>query len=361
MLIAIIAFVLIFSLVVLVHELGHFYWARRAGVKVEEFGFGLPPRIWGKKRGDTIYSLNWIPFGGFVRLYGEGNEFQDDKQAFASKKPLSKLAIVIGGVAMNFLLGYVVMVIGFWAGMPPLVTPIEKYVTDPSLIESQVLVAGVLDNSVADKAGLKPGDIILSSGENKFSAPGDFKTYIQSQGFKPIKLLVDRGQETIPVTIVPARNAKGEAEIGVMLDRSVEKVSYIWWQVPWLAAQETVRTLWLVIISIAGFLYKLFTTASLPTEISGPVGIAKITADVVRMGLIRVMQFIIFLSINLGVINLVPFPGLDGGRLVFVLLEFIRKGKKLSGHIENTINGVGVALLVLLIVVVTYKDIVKLF
>jgi len=359
MFIAIVAFLLIFSLVVLVHELGHFYWARKTGVKVEEFGFGLPPRIWGKKRGDTIYSINWIPFGGFVRLYGEGSEFQNDKQAFAHKKPIAKLAIVVGGVVMNFVLGLVVMMIGFWSGMPPLATPVEQYVADSTRIESQVLVVGTVNDSAAIKAGLLPGDFIISADDQKFNVPSELKTYIQSQGFSPIQLIIMRDRQSIPITVTPARNDKGEAEIGVLLDRHINKVAYVWWQVPWLAWQETVRVLGLVIISIASFLYRLFTTASLPVEISGPVGIAKITAEVVRLGWFRVLQFVIFLSLNLGVINLVPFPGLDGGRLMFVLMEFFRKGKRLPGNIENTINTLGVILLVLLIVVVTYKDIIK--
>ncbi len=360
MLLIIIAFIVIFSVVIFVHELGHFYFARRAGVRVEEFGFGLPPRLWGRKKGDTIYSLNLIPFGGFVRLYGEGDEFLKDKWAFSSKTPLAKLTVVVGGVLLNIVFGFVAMMIGFWASMPPLVTPIEQYVADNTKVESRTVIAGVVEKSAATKAGLLPGDFLVTVDGKQFTLPEEFKNYIQSRGSGAIKFVVQRNSAEQTIIVTPARNQGGKLEVGVLLDRSVDRVHYVWWQVPWLALQETIKVLGLITLSIAGLIYKLFTTASIPTEISGPVGIAKITADMVRMGWFRVIQFVIFLSLNLGVINLVPFPGLDGGRLVFVLAELVRRGKKIPGHIENAVNTVGFLLLLLLIAVVTYKDILKL-
>lgn len=360
MLLTIIAFLVIFSVVIFVHELGHFYFARHAGVRVEEFGFGLPPRLWGKRRGDTIYSLNLIPFGGFVKLYGEGDEFLKDKLAFSSKTPLAKLAVVVGGVLMNVVFGFLVMMIGFWCAMPPLVTPVEQYVKDATKIESRTVIAGVVDKSAATLAGLLPGDYLVTVDGKKFTLPEEFKNYIQSRGNSAIEFIVQRDKLEQTITVTPIRNQTGDLEVGILLDRSVDQVHYIWWQVPWLALQETIKVLWLILVSIMGLIYKLFTTASLPAEISGPVGIAKITADMVRLGWFRVVQFVIFLSLNLGIVNLVPFPGLDGGRLIFVLMEMIRRGKKVPGHIENTVNTIGFLLLLVLIAVVTYKDIIKL-
>jgi len=360
MIVTIIAFILIFSLVVFVHELGHWYFARRAGVRVEEFGFGLPPRIWGRKKGDTIYSINLIPFGGFVRLYGENDEDKAHKHAFTHKTPWQKFTIVVGGVCMNILLGYLFIMVGFWLKMPPLVTPAEQYVADPGAIQSTVLVAGVTDKSAAAAAGILPGDVILSAGQTKFSLPAEFKSFIQTNGLKPIQLNLDRAGEPVTVAVTPVKNAEGKPELGVLIDQNIERVSYIWWQVPWLALQETGKILLVVLMSIIGLIYKLFTTASLPAGISGPVGIARLTADVVSLGWLRIMQFVAFLSLNLGVINLIPFPGLDGGRLVFILAEWLRRGKKIPGYIENALNTVGFVLLILLIAVVTYKDIIKL-
>lgn len=360
MLLTIVAFIVIFSVVIFVHEVGHFYFARRAGVRIEEFGFGLPPRLWGSRRGDTIYSLNLIPFGGFVRLYGEGDEFVQDNQAFSNKKPLAKLTVVVGGVLLNVVFGFLVMMIGFWYSMPPLVTPVEQYMADNTRVESRTVIAGTVNKSAATKAGLLSGDFLVTVDGKKFALPDEFKNYIQSHKAGVIEFVVQRKGVEQTIAVTPTRNQAGTLEVGILLDRSIDKVHYIWWQVPWLALQETLKVLWLVLFSIVGLIYKLFTTASLPAEISGPVGIAKITADMVRMGWFRVIQFIIFLSLNLGVVNLVPFPGLDGGRLIFVLAELVRKGKKVPGHIENTVNTIGFLLLLLLIAAVTYKDIMKL-
>ncbi|MEA1910016.1 MAG: site-2 protease family protein [Patescibacteria group bacterium] len=361
MIVAIIGFILIFSLVVLVHELGHYYFARKAGVKVEEFGFGLPPRIWGKKKGDTIISINWIPFGGFVRLYGEGDEFEDKKDAFVNKRPGQKLWVVLGGVIMNFALGFFAIMLGFWLGVPPLVTAPEAYVKDASNIQSSVIVLDVVENSAAYDIGIEPGDAILSiNGVNLVDTVDLTKNLPKAVGAK-VDMLIERSGEGMSLSVNLKANDEGKAELGVFADRNVEKVSYVWWKVPWFAMQETGRIIWVVFLAVAGLLAQIFSTASIPQELSGPVGIAKITADVISLGWLRVWQFIIFLSINLGMINLVPFPGLDGGRAVFAFLELIRGGKRVPGYVEQTVNTIGFMLLILLLVVVTYKDIIRLW
>ncbi|MFH0912043.1 MAG: site-2 protease family protein [Patescibacteria group bacterium] len=358
--ITIIAFLLIFNLVILTHELGHFYFARRAGVRVEEFGFGWPPRIWGRKVKGTIYSINLIPVGGFVRIYGEGDESSQEREAFVSRPPLQKILVVTGGVLMNFLLGFVVMMVGLGVGMSPLSAPVENYVNDPTRIESRVVVTEVVEGSAAATAGILPGDLILYSSDQVFSEPAEFKNFIQNQSQRPLSLVVRRGQKDLVLEATPIRNSEGQIELGVLIDRSISKVSYVWWQIPWIALQETVRVIGLITLSIIGLLVRIFTTASVPPELAGPVGIAKITADVVQLGWLRVLQFIIFLSLNLGVVNLVPFPALDGGRLAFVLAELVRKGKKIPSRVENIFNAVGFVLIMWLLVVVTYKDILRL-
>lgn len=361
MFLAIVGFILIFSLVVLVHELGHYYFARKAGVKVEEFGFGLPPRIWGKKKGDMIISINWIPFGGFVRLFGEADKFQDNKEAFINKRPGQKLWVVLGGVIMNFALGFVAIMFGFWLGVPPLVTSPEAYTIDPSNVQSNVVVLNTIEGSAAAEVGITPGDYILAVNGVELMDTADLTNVLPDMVGAKIDLLIERNSEKITLTTVLKANDEGKAELGVFADRNVSRVSYVWWKVPWFALQETGRIIWVVMLAVAGLLIQMFSTASLPQELAGPVGIAKITADVIQLGWLRVWQFIIFLSINLGMINLVPFPGLDGGRAIFALLELIRGGKRIPGYIEQTVNTVGFMLLILLLVVVTYKDIIKLW
>lgn len=360
MVVAIIVFILIFSVVVFAHELGHLYFAKKMGVLVEEFGFGLPPRIWGKKKHGTIYSINLIPFGGFVKLYGEGDGFDKDPRAFINKKPWQKFLIVVGGVMMNFLLGWVVLMIGFWLAMPPLVTLPEQYGVAVSGVDARVVVAEVLADSPAEKAGILPGDYIVSVDQVVVSLPSQIKDLLQADSNHPANLLIERDGQQQAVVVKPVAKA-GEIEMGVLIDREISRVHYVWWAVPWIALQETGRILLVVLISILGLLKQIFTTASLPTDLSGPVGIARVTADVVKLGFLRVLQFIIFLSINLGVINLVPFPALDGGRAVFAVVEWLRGGKRISARIENAVNTVGFVALLGLLLVVTYKDILKLF
>ena len=361
MFLAVVGFILIFSLVVLVHELGHYYFARKAGIKVEEFGFGLPPRIWGKKKGDTVISINWVPFGGFVRLFGESDEFQENKEAFVNKRPGQKLWVVLGGVIMNFTLGFIAIVFGFWLGVPPLVTVPEAYVDDSASIQSNVVVLDIIKGSVADEIGLTPGDYILAVNGTELVDTADLIKILPEVVGTKIDLLIERNSEQISLTAVLKANDEGKAELGVFADRDVLRVSYVWWKVPWFALQETGRIIWVVMLAVIGLLAQIFSTGSLPQELAGPVGIARITADVIQLGWLRVWQFVIFLSINLGMINLVPFPGLDGGRAVFALVELIRGGKRVPGYIEQTINTVGFMLLILLLVVVTYKDIIKLW
>lgn len=360
MFIAILVFILVFSVVVFAHELGHLYFAKKMGVLVEEFGFGLPPRIWGKKKNGTMYSVNLIPFGGFVKLYGEGEGFGQDTQAFINKKPWQKLLIVVGGVMMNFLLGWVVLMIGFWLAMPPLVTLPEQYGSAVKRVESRVIVAEVLADSPAAKAGVLSGDYIVSINQIGVNLPSQIKELFQANNNKLADVLIERAGQQQSLTIKPVVRDNG-AEIGVLIDREISRVHYAWWAVPWIALKEVGRILLVVVISIGGLLKQIFTTASLPTDLSGPVGIARVTAEVVKLGALRVLQFIVFLSINLGVINLVPFPALDGGRAVFALVEWARRGKKVSARIENAINTVGFVLLLSLLAVVTYKDILKLF
>ncbi|HAR54928.1 TPA: hypothetical protein DCR79_01420, partial [Patescibacteria group bacterium] len=184
------------------------------------------------------------------------------------------------------------------------------------------------------------GDYILSVDDTEVSLPSQIKELLQADTNHSATLLIERGEVTQKIAVKPITNDTG-IEMGVLLDREISKVHYIWWQVPWLALQETGRTLFIVLISILGLLKQIFTTASLPTDLAGPVGIARVTADVVKLGFLRVLQFIVFLSLNLGIINLVPFPALDGGRAVFAIVEWLRRGKKVSSRIENAVNAVG--------------------
>lgn len=359
MFVAVVVFILIFSLLVLAHEWGHYYSAKRVGIKVEEFGLGLPPRMAGIKRGETIYSINWIPFGGFVK-YTEGDESSTNKRAFINKSIWQRALVVVAGVLMNFFVAFVVLMIGFWASMPPLVTAPEQYVEDPTKINSKVIVLEIEEASPAEMAQLQLGDYIIGSGDVRFNSVDDFKVFLENKANQAVSFTVERSGEEVVLSITPKLNDEGNVVVGVWIDRAIEKVNYIWWKVPWLALQETVRLTGIIAVAIANFVFRLFTTASIPAELAGPVGIAKITADLLHLGWLKILQFMVFLSLNLAIINLVPFPALDGGRLLFIIIEALRGGRKLPQRIEGAIHSVGFMLLLLLLLVVTFRDIFKL-
>lgn len=353
---SIIVFVLIFSFLVLIHELGHFWAARRAGVAVEEFGLGIPPRIWGILRKGTIYSLNAIPFGGFVKMKGEDTGANDtDSLAHASFG--WKFLIITAGVIMNLLSAYVLICVGMWLGMPPLASDPTKMVDEASQINSQILVVEVADGLPAQKSDLKSGDVLVSIDGQKIESVGDLASNLSNK--KQVEVgYIREGEQFVTTSGVVAQS--GKPVIGVAVDEVVSRVNYKWWMVPVWAIQDFSQIVVKIGESIWAFVAQIFTTGSVSREIAGPVGIAKITAQAVDMGFIPVLQLMIFLSINLGLLNLFPFPALDGGRLVFLIVEIVGRGRRVSPVVENVIHNLGFILLLMLIAVVTYRDVLKL-
>jgi len=360
MFLAIILFVVIFGFIVLAHEFGHFYTAIKTGTKVEEFGLGLPPRIWGFRKNKVLYSINWVPFGGFVKIHGENEDIKDDKTAFSNKTAAQRSLMVSAGILMNLLTGWVVIMLGFWLSMPPLVTQPELYADNPELIQSKVIVVDVEEGSPAEQAGIIAGDYILGSKDIEIKNTDDLHALLSGQVGRAINFDIERGGELINIDLIPVLD-EGEPVIGTWVDRDVKNVHYTWWKVPWLALVETWRLIAVITSAIAGFIYQLFTTASVSTDFTGPVGIVNIATDLLKLGWLKVLQFVAFISINLGLINLIPFPALDGGRLLFIIVEVLRGGKKVSSQIEAATHTIGFMLLILLILVITYRDIVRLF
>ncbi len=353
---AVVVFILIFSLLVLVHEAGHYFAAKRAGVKVEEFGLGLPPRIWGKKKRGTIWSLNWIPFGGFVRLKGEDGENVKDEDSMAHKKPGSKLLIAVAGVLMNFLLTYVLLMIGFWFGMAPLALDIRQL--GESEYQSQVIILDVAKGSPAETAGIKAGDAILGVGDTLVTQVSQLKEVLSNE--TNVVVTVEREGKKLPITVATQKK-DGQRVIGVLIDEVMARVHYTWWKVPYYALLDFILLVKQIAVALITFVVHLFITASIQESVSGPVGIAKVTSEAVKLGWFYTLQLVAFLSVNLGLINIIPFPALDGGRLVFILIEMARGGKKVSKKVENAIHSLGFILLMILIFAVTYRDIVHLF
>lgn len=524
LLLTIIAFFFIFSLLILVHEFGHFYMAKRNGVKIEEFGFGLPPKIWGKKVGETVYSINWIPFGGFVRMLGE--DARDKKAAknprsFMHKSIWQRTQVVCAGVVMNFFLAWILLSIGFMAGMQPLMINGSEFLDEIEAgritLAHGVQVDVVTEGSWAEEKGFQAGDVITSfNGEpiqdltvfyeatqggqpfeingqsftpddiypvagfqfNVFELPrviveavdegvplqagdvlvtlngetvfysSDVQATMTNVSTGTLNLEIVRNGEVMPVEWTlpeehrvviskvlagsPAETVGLEAGdrvmrvndqeiftpeqavevvtlsedptvlyeiergdvryvfeieknenglVGVMLTNvfSKDNVGFSYYdgseivsvteiqdvQVPWYqsfgkALGEIKRISGYTVVMIAHLFGQIFTTGEVPEGVAGPVGIAQMTGLYVEEGLVALMRFTALLSLSLAVINIFPFPALDGGRMLFIVIELFR-GKPLDTRVEGIIHSIGFFFLLAVIFLVTFKDLQRLF
>lgn len=355
---SILVFIIILSILVLVHELGHFISAKRHGIKVEEFGFGYPPRVWGIKRGETIYSLNLLPFGGFVRMMGEDSQEQlekgaDVKRAFFSQKKVTRVIVLMAGVTMNFLLGVVIFgAIYTKLGIPEPV----NYLT----------VNQIAQGSPAEKAGLKLNDKIVGAEgidwpENKENLTVEFVEQINQKKGETVVLYLEDGQRLELVPRIDEETPEGEGALGVVIS-NVDFVAYPYWQRPfrgmWLGIQEALAWGREIVVSLGQLFVRLFA-GEVPKDVAGPVGIYQISKSASDQGWLASLQFMAILSINLSILNLLPLPALDGGRLVFVMIEAITR-KRVKPQVEQTIHLIGIALLLGLMVLVTINDIRRL-
>lgn len=350
-------FLLVLSVLVFVHELGHFWAARRSGMRVDEFGFGFPPRIFGIKRGETLYSINAIPLGGFVRIHGESGQDRENERSFAHKSIPQRLFVLVAGVVMNMLLAMVLLSVGFMIGLP---TALDgSSVPNGATITNQVVrVVSVIKDSPADLAGIESGDILLSVDQKEVSSTDMARERILASGEEGIHIGILRGEEKVDLDVKTVSLSEMETPgIGVgLIDTAT--ISYG----PFRAVFEGVKASFVmaydVFGSFAALLKQLIVTRTAPSDISGPVGIAVLTGQAASLGFAYLLQFAAVLSINLAVLNLLPIPALDGGRVLFVLIEAVRR-KANDAKVEGIVHGVGFLCLMLLIVVVTYNDILR--
>jgi regulator of sigma E protease len=352
-----IVFLLVLSILILAHELGHFLAAKKSGIRVEEFGLGYPPRVLGKKIGETIYSINLLPIGGFVRLYGEELAESEKikgslaKRAFFSKSKKARTAVIGAGVLANFLLAVVVFSIAYSVlGIPTL--------TD------RVRVVEVLPNSPAAEVGLLVEDLVLEVDGQVVSELDAFTRMVKDKKGQPVNLLVQREDGVFPIVVTPRQEVpEGEGPMGVVVS-SMEMVHYPFWQMPFRGAVEGFKEafLWtkLVVGGLGKMVIDLVTRGAVPKDVAGPIGILQITGSVAQGGVWMVIQFIGILSVNLAVINFLPFPALDGGRFMFVLYELVTR-KRPKPAFERWVNATGMALLLLIMVLVTVNDLVRIW
>ncbi len=355
MIVTIIVLVVVLSLLVFAHEFGHFITAKLAGAKVEEFGFGFPPRLAGFKRGGTIYSINWIPLGGFVRIKGESGDDTRDPDSFANKSLLARSIVICAGVAMNLLLAWFVLSLGYVIGLPQVV---EDLPPQARVAEQKLQVYSVLKDSPAFAADLKTGDVIAAVDGRILTGYEEFRQYTAAREGTPIALTIGRDGEALQKSVTPrVMPESGRAGVGIAVVET-GLVSYPWYLAPVQGAAATWFFLREIVGAFAGLLRDLFTVQPVSVEFSGPVGIAIITAEVVRMGFRHLLQFTALLSVNLAVINILPFPALDGGRLLFLAIERLRR-RAVSARIEALVHSAGFVFLMMLVLVITYQDMVK--
>lgn len=340
----------VLSILVLVHELGHFLVAKRMGILVEEFGFGLPPRIFGKKIGETIYSLNALPIGGFVKLYGEDYDEQlahkgkNYSRTFFAKSKIERTLVLLAGVLMNFLLGVVITSFIFTRGV---MVP-----TDQVHIESVVL------NSPAEKAGLGQGDVFLNVDGRDIKSGDDLVSYTGQHLGQELTLKVKKGEKILNVKITPRKSyPMNEGPMGVTIS-NFSKKTYPLWQAPIWGTWEALRLSGFIAKALGQTLWQLATSGVVPKDVSGPIGIAKVTSEVVKLGPLPVLELVGLISINLAVVNVLPIPALDGGRLLFIGIEAI-VGRRVKPKFEKVAHQIGFFLLILLIILITYNDVLR--
>ena len=338
-----IAVIFSLSILILIHELGHFFMAKKFGIFVEEFGIGMPPRIYGKKKGETVYSVNALPIGGFVKIAGENRE--EDGSAglppdriFYNLKIWKRILILLGGVVMNFLLGWVLVSVIFYFGIP-----------------QAVIITDVQADSPAGQAGIMANDRVLG-----FNTVDEFIGFVGQHKGEKITVKVDRFGEERDFELIPRQNPpQDEGPLGVALvDAGQEKMGFF------NSVTEGLKSSARIFAAVFTGIFNLIKTAVLGKAslegIAGPVGIVKVTAQATQMGIIYLLQIVALISINLAALNVFPFPALDGGRILFLLVEKI-KGSPLPKKFEQYANAVGFALLIILMLIITFKDVFRLF
>jgi regulator of sigma E protease len=370
-------FIAVLAVLVLSHEWGHFVVARKSGMKVYEFGFGFPPRlfgvqkvvdgqgkskwrfIWGKKTdeetaGGTVYSFNIVPLGGFVRIKGEDGQEQGP-DSFAAQKTWQKAATLMAGVAMNIILAFALLSLGFMLGAPQATNGIPSGAT---VENSHIEIMDVAKDKPAAEAGLQMGDIIVSLDSLSNPSVTAMQEYVDAHKDSVISVTVQRGNEHITKEIHPFIYADtGKGGLGISLVE-VGIVRYAWYKAIYYGALMTLLYLKEIFLSFYYLIAQLFAGASVSGSLSGPVGIAVMTGKVAKMGFNYLLNFTALLSLNLAVLNVLPIPALDGGRLLFVIISKI-KGKSIEQKYEQVAHGIGFFLLISLVVFITIKDLGK--
>lgn len=360
MLWTILLFLAILSILVLAHEFGHYIVARKSGMAVEEFGIGFPPRLFAVKgKRGMLWTVNAIPLGGFVRIKGESGDDAERNapDSFARQPLLKRFFVLIAGVAMNLVAAAVIFSVGFAVGIP-MVT--EEPIAGAIVENSAVAVLEIVDGSPAEEAGFMLGDRILSVDGVAYDDSDATRTALSVPEGEAVDVTVARGKETVTLTVAPEFSQEAQRpQIGIAIVET-GTVRFPWYLAPGKGIEAMVSSTISVGAAFVNLFASIFTADRVDAELAGPIGIAVMTGEVAKLGFGHLLQFAAMLSINLAILNVLPIPALDGGRMLFLAIEAIRR-KPVTARIEQMVHGAGFALLMLLVLVVTFKDIVNLF
>jgi regulator of sigma E protease len=364
---SIVIFIISLAILILVHEFGHFIVAKKSGIRVDEFGLGLPPRIWGKKIGETIYSINWIPFGGFVKIFGEDlhNEEiteEDKPRSFYYKPKWIQSLVLVAGVTFNIIFAWLIISLSFSIGIP---APVG-YMGYDNVQNAKTVIINVLPGSPAEKAKVTTGAtlIAVSAGdvylEGKDVTPEKVSNIISNSTSDTIGIWYRRGEETPVNAFIKPKidDSSGRRIIGIAMD-TIGIIKLPVHKAIFEGARTTVLLTKNTAIGLGDFLYKAVTLRADLSQVAGPVGIAGTFGDAKELGFVYILSLVALISINLALINLIPFPALDGGRLFFILIEIIIR-RPISPKVFQWTNTIGFALLIILMFVITGHDILKL-
>lgn len=362
---SILIFLGVLFVLVLVHELGHFMVAKWTGMRVDEFGIGFPPKLFGIKKGETLYSINALPIGGFVKIYGEdsiveGGGVSTSSGSFTSKSKWAQSAVLLAGVTMNVLFAWVLVSVAFGIGVK---SSVDEADAGPN---AALTITSVLPGSPAAEAKLGGGVVIkdASAGGDKLSAltPSAFSAFVEAHANMPITIAYVESGELRMAQISPKTNIiEGNSEkaaIGVALTQ-IDVVKRGVFESMAAAAEYTINGLKEITVGISKLLYDTVMFRADFSQVAGPVGIVGLVGEASQYGITALLMFTAFISLNLAVINVLPFPALDGGRFLFVIIEAL-KGSPITPRFVATVNAIGFFLLIGLMVAVTWNDIARL-
>lgn len=358
MFVAIILFIFLLGVLVLVHEWGHFFVARKFGVRVEEFAFGFPPRIASVTKNGVRYALNLFPIGGYVKIYGEGGEGSGDPASFSARPVWQRIAIIAAGVFMNAVLAWALFSASHAIGLPTILDD-----NDPAP-DARVMVIAVDPGSPAGQSGIQFGDAITAVGvggvEQPIAATREVQEFINAHRGAEVSIRIRRGSEDIAVRVTPRANPpEGEGPLGIAMVRAgIVRVS--WWRAPLEGAKTTWDVLALTARALGDTAARFISRGEVGADVSGPVGIFFFANETRQLGIAYFLRLVGVLSVNLALLNILPIPALDGGRVLFLFIEKVR-GVRVNERLEQAVHTVGFVLLVVLILAITYRDIVRFF